>query len=51
MDTASYVSRQVRVAAVIVGILGVWGALIPFVGPSFGYGMGTTSPGSGPRVT
>lgn len=26
----------------IVGILGIWGALIPFVGPSFGYGMGTS---------
>jgi len=27
---------------VIVGIVGIWGALIPFVGPSFGYGMGTS---------
>lgn len=40
MDTLPRVSRQVRTAAVIVGIVGIWGALIPFVGPSFGYGMG-----------
>ncbi len=42
MQPAPRVSRQVRVAAAIVGIVGIWGALIPFVGPSFGYGMGTT---------
>lgn len=42
MEPAPRVSRQVRAAAVIVGIVGIWGALIPFVGPSFGYGMGTT---------
>ena len=42
MEPAPRVSRQVRVAAAIVGIVGIWGALIPFVGPSFGYGMGTT---------
>jgi len=41
MVAAVHVSRQVKIAAVIVGIVGIWGALIPFVGPSFGYGMGT----------
>ncbi len=42
MDALPNYSRKVRTGAVIVGILGIWGALIPFVGPSFGYGMGTT---------
>lgn len=42
MSVHSTLSRQVKVAAVIVGVVGVWGALIPFVGPSFGYGMGTS---------
>lgn len=42
MDALPQVSRQVRTAAVIVGIVGIWGALIPFAGPSFGYGMGSS---------
>lgn len=33
-------SGQARLVGGIVGILGIWGALVPFVGPSFGYGMG-----------
>ncbi len=35
-------SRRVKIAAVIVGVVGIWGAVIPFVGPSFGYGMGNS---------
>lgn len=33
-------SRQARAAGVLVGVVGLWGALIPFVGPTFGYSMG-----------
>ncbi|MBA2558836.1 MAG: hypothetical protein H0V07_02940 [Propionibacteriales bacterium] len=40
MSVRSQVSGQAKVAGVIVGILGLWGALVPFFGPSFGYGMG-----------
>ena len=42
MGAAPHVSRQLRTAAVIVGVVGIWGALIAFVGPSFGYGMGSS---------
>jgi len=35
--------RQLLLIGVIVLILGIWGALVPFVGPTFGYGMGGTA--------
>ena len=35
--------RQLLLIGVIVLILGIWGALVPFVGPIFGYGMGGTA--------
>lgn len=31
------------VVGVIVSVAGLWGALVPFVGPTFGYGMGGTA--------
>ena len=40
MSVRSQASGQARVAGGVIGILGVFGALVPFVGPSFGYGMG-----------
>ncbi len=40
MIVRSPASSQVRAAGVVVLALGLWGALIPFVGPTFGYGMG-----------
>lgn len=33
-------SRRLRTVGITLMVLGVWGALVPFVGPSFGYGMG-----------
>ncbi len=43
MSIRSQGSSQAKLAGVIVLILGLWGALVPFVGPSFGYGMGSSS--------
>lgn len=42
MFVRSQASGQAKVAGVVVGLLGLWGALVPFVGPTFGYGMGGT---------
>lgn len=42
MHASPHNEREIRAAAVIVGIVGIWGALVPFVGPLFGYGMGTS---------
>ncbi|MGI8614730.1 MAG: hypothetical protein ACR2KL_12435 [Nocardioidaceae bacterium] len=33
-------ARRLNGAGVILLLLGAWGALVPFVGPSFGYDMG-----------
>lgn len=33
-------TRPLALAGVIILVLGIWGALVPFVGPTFGYGMG-----------
>ena len=35
--------RQLLLIRVIVLTLGIWGALVPFVGPTFDYGMGGTA--------
>ena len=35
-------SGRVRTAGLVVLAVGLWGAVIPFVGPSFGYSMGGT---------
>lgn len=40
MSVGSRASGQAKVAGGVIAILGVFGALVPFVGPSFGYGMG-----------
>ena len=50
MIVRSPASSQVRAAGVVVLALGLWGALIPFVGPTFGYGMGGAQAGTGPRA-
>lgn len=42
MFVRSRTSGQAKLAGGIVLVLAVWGALVPFVGPSFGYGMGST---------
>ncbi|MBA3525271.1 MAG: hypothetical protein H0T85_12145 [Geodermatophilaceae bacterium] len=34
--------RRLSGAGVALLVLGLWGALVPFAGPSFGYGMGGT---------
>jgi len=36
-------SGRVRGAGAVLLLLGLFGALVPFVGPSFGYGMGTVA--------
>lgn len=33
-------ARHVKTAGVLLLLLGVWGALLPFAGPAFGYDMG-----------
>ncbi len=40
MAVPSNVSGRARVAGGVLLVLGLWGALVPFIGPSFGYGMG-----------
>jgi hypothetical protein len=40
MPVQSRVSGRSTVAGGVLLVLGLWGALVPFVGPSFGYGMG-----------
>jgi len=40
MKTRPQVARPLVLTGVIIMILGIWGALVPFVGPTFGYGMG-----------
>lgn len=34
---------RVRMSAIAIVIVGAWGALVPFAGPSFGYKMGSTA--------
>lgn len=43
MKTRPQVARPIALVGVIIMILGIWGALVPFVGPTFGYGMGGTA--------
>ena len=31
-------------AGLLLAVLGIWGAIVPFVGPYFGYGLGTAGP-------
>lgn len=40
MLSPSTTSGRARGAGLVLLVLGLWGALVPFVGPSFGYGMG-----------
>lgn len=40
MSSPSEISRPARGAGLALLLLGLFGALVPFVGPSFGYGMG-----------
>lgn len=40
MNVRTPVSSHLKIAGLVVLVLGMWGALIPFVGPTFGYGMG-----------
>ncbi len=42
MSNALATSRRVKAIGILVLLLGVWGALVPFVGPTFGYDMGGT---------
>jgi len=42
MSTLARTSGRVRNAGVLVLLVGVWGALVPYVGPTFGYDMGDT---------
>lgn len=39
MNARKPMSGQHKGAAVVLLLLGVWGALVPFVGPTFGYSM------------
>ncbi|MDQ3422019.1 MAG: hypothetical protein M3510_01240 [Actinomycetota bacterium] len=41
MLVRSHASGHARLVGGVVFVAGLWGALIPFVGPSFGYGMGS----------
>lgn len=43
MLSTSTPSGRVRGAGAVLLLLGLFGALVPFVGPSFGYGMGTVA--------
>jgi len=40
MPVPSNVSGRAKIAGGVLLMLGLWGALVPFIGPSFGYGMG-----------
>lgn len=40
MPVPSNVSGRAKFAGGVLLVLGLWGALVPFIGPSFGYGMG-----------
>lgn len=40
MPVPSKVSGRAKIAGGVLLVLGLWGALVPFIGPSFGYGMG-----------
>ncbi len=40
MQSASRTSIGVGSAGIALLVLGVWGAVLPFAGPAFGYGMG-----------
>ncbi len=51
MIVRSHASGQGRLVGGLIFVAGLWGALIPFVGPSFGYGMGRRAPGTGVKVT
>ncbi len=43
MSAPAVTSGRAKAAGLIVLIAGVWGGLIPFVGPTFGYDMGNTA--------
>ncbi|HZD79218.1 MAG TPA: hypothetical protein VE646_04155 [Actinomycetota bacterium] len=34
---------RVRTSGILIVILGVWGGIVPFVGPTFGFGAGTSA--------
>ncbi len=42
MIVRSLASSRARATGIAVLVVGAWGALIPFAGPSFGYGMGSS---------
>lgn len=41
MASHALVSPRARVAGALLLIVGAWGALVPFIGPTFGYTMGS----------
>ncbi len=42
MIVRSLASSRARATGIAALVVGAWGALIPFAGPSFGYGMGSS---------